>query len=178
MFSGIKSPRVTPPSTLELFMPSKDTTPVVRDQVRSILDHFVLENIASHLLRRAHFKAEELFAAEFQDESVTPRQKAALIMLYQHPGMNQNSLAESLFMDRNTIAEMIRRLAGNHLIERRTDESDARAYELYLTAEGLALLDRMMERDCLVEQRLLERLPAEYRPLFLKCLRLIVQGES
>jgi len=140
-----------------------------------ILDSFRLDNVISHLLRRAHFKAEELFASEFHDESVTPRQKAALIALYQHPGMSQNSLAEQLFMDRNTVAEMVKRLCANRLIERTPAATDSRAYALFLAPAGAALLDRMMTRDATVEKKLLERLPQEYRPLFLKCLRLIVQ---
>jgi hypothetical protein len=38
-----------------------------------------------------------------------------------------------------------------------------------------------MPRDAAVETALLERLPAEYRPLFIKCLRMLIArpaGES
>ncbi len=34
-----------------------------------------------------------------------------------------------------------------------------------------------MPRDLLVERRLLERLPEEYRPLFIKCLRMMVEPQ-
>ena len=76
---------------------------------RRILDDFKLEEIASHLLRRAHFAAEDVFAREFASESITPRQKATLVVLYQNPGINQNALADRLFMDRNTVAEIKQR---------------------------------------------------------------------
>lgn len=145
---------------------------------RTILDEFRLENIASHLLRRAHFAAEELFAQEFADESITPRQKAALVMLYQNPGLNQHALADRLFMDRNTVAEMVKRLASSGLIRRTPAQGDQRAYELFLAPGGAALLDRVMPRDMLVERGVLERLPAEYRPLFIKCVRLIVEAPA
>lgn len=153
---------------------SQDAT-AIRPHVRAILDAFSLEDVVTHLLRRAHFKAEEVFAAEFRDESVTPRQKAALVILYQNPGLNQNLLAEKLFMDRNTVAEMVRRLSEKGWISRVASAGDARAYELFLAPAGQQLLDRMMERDLAIERRMLERLPEEYRPLFLKCLKLMVQ---
>ena len=143
--------------------------------VRQLLDDFRLEDVASHLLRRAHFMAEELFSQEFAGESLTPRQKAALVAVYQHPGLNQNALADRLFMDRNTVAEMARRLAAAGLLRRAAAKDDQRAYQLFLADAGAALLNRVMPRDLLVERRVLERLPEEYRPLFMKCLRMMVE---
>ena len=143
-------------------------------EVRKILDEFRLEDVGSHLLRRAHFVAEEMFSQEFSDESLTPRQKAALVIVYQQPGLNQNALADRLFMDRNTVAEMVKRLAASGLLKRVSAKDDQRAYQLFLAADGVALLNRVMPRDVLVERRFLERLPEEYRPLFLKCVRMIV----
>jgi DNA-binding MarR family transcriptional regulator len=142
---------------------------------RKILDDFRLENVVSHLLRRAHFAAEEMFSLEFSDESVTPRQKAALIIAYQHPGLNQNALADRLFMDRNSVAEMVKRLAATGLLRRVCAKEDQRAYELYLAPAGAAMLNRIMPRDLLVERRVLERLPEEYRQLFIKCVRMMVE---
>ncbi|MEP7246461.1 MAG: MarR family transcriptional regulator [Gammaproteobacteria bacterium] len=152
-----------------------DPRDAISAESRKILDDFTLESIASHLLRRAHFSAEDLFAKEFSNESITPRQKAALVMLYQYPGLSQNALADKLFMDRNTVADMVRRLASNGLVRRTAARADHRAYELFLTVEGATLLDRVMPRDVRVEQSVLERLPIEYRPLFIKCIRLIVE---
>lgn len=154
-----------------------DARETVSPQTREMLDRFRLADVCSHLLRRAHFTAEELFAREFAQESITPRQKAALVILYQRPGLSQNALAEHLHMDRNTVAEMAKRLAGTGLIRRVPAKADHRAYELFLTRDGAAMLDRVIPRDAAVEQMVLERLPAEYRPLFLKGLRLLV-GET
>jgi len=133
--------------------------------------------VPSHLLRRAHFKAEEIFAHTFSDEGVTPRQKAALVLLYQEPGLNQNALSERLAMDRNTVAEMVRRMSSGGLIERRPSPEDARAYQLYVAPGGTELLNRVMPRDASVEEQLLARLPEEYRSLFVKCLRLIAEDD-
>ncbi len=157
---------------------SADARTVISARSRMILDHFRLPDVCSHLLRRAHFSAEELFAREFAQESITPRQKAALVILYQQPGLSQNALAAQLHMDRNTVAEMVKRLAASGLIRRVPARTDKRAYELFLASDGAALLDRVMPRDILVEQMMLERLPVEYRPLFLKCLRLLAEETS
>ncbi len=154
-----------------------DARTLVSAPVRALLDGFRLEDVGSHLLRRAHFLAEDLFSQEFASESITPRQKAALIAVYQHPGLSQNALADRLFMDRNTVAEMVRRLAANGLVRRVPDPDDQRAYGLFLAPPGAALLERVMPRDGHVEHQVLARLPEEYRPLFLKCLRLIVEPQ-
>lgn len=152
-----------------------DARTLISEPVRELLDRFRLEDVSSHLLRRAHFLAEDLFSREFASESITPRQKAALVIVYQHPGLNQNALADRLFMDRNTVAEMVRRLTLHGLVRRMPAAGDQRAYELFLAPAGAALLDRVLPRDALVEQQLLERLPDEYRALFVKCLKLIVE---
>lgn len=107
-------------------------------------------------------------------EAITPRQKAALVIVYQQPGLNQNALADRLYMDRNTVAEMVRRLVATGLLQRVGATDDQRAYQLFLAPAGAALLNRVMPRDAAVEADLLERLPAEYRQLFLKCLRLLI----
>ena len=154
-----------------------DARAAITEAVRQILADFRLEDIASHLLRRAHFAAEEMFAQEFSDESITPRQKAALVAVYKVPGLNQNALADRLFMDRNTVAEMVKRLASSGLLRRIAAKEDQRAYELFLAPGGADLLNRVMPRDMQVERQLLSRLPEEYRPLFLKCLRMIVEPQ-
>ncbi len=155
-----------------------DSRDLVSPAVRRLLDEFRLEEVGSHLLRRAHFAAEEMFSQEFSDESLTPRQKAAIIIVYQHPGLNQNALADRLFMDRNTVAEMVKRLVAAGQLQRLPAKDDHRAYELFLTPAGAELLNRVMPRDMRVERRMLERLPEEYRPLFVKCLRLLVDPSA
>jgi DNA-binding MarR family transcriptional regulator len=156
---------------------SCDARELLSPDVRRILDDFRLLDVASHLLRRTHFKAEDLFAQEFAAESLTPRQKAALVCVYQTPGLNQNELAGRLFMDRNTVAELVKRLATTGLLRRASAVDDQRAYQLFLAPAGAKLLNRVMARDALVEARVLERLPEEYRPLFIKCLRLLVEPD-
>ncbi|MBN8991589.1 MAG: winged helix-turn-helix transcriptional regulator [Rhizobiales bacterium] len=155
--------------------PPRDAASALTPQVRSILDRFRLEDVVSHLLRRAHFAAEERFAREFADEQITPRQKATLIAVYQRPGLSQNMLAEHLFMDRNTVAEMVTRLVARQLLERRPSAGDRRAHEFFLAPEGAAMLNRVLPRDAAIERAILQRLPKDDEKRFMKYLRLIVQ---
>lgn len=163
-------------SSRSIAPPQDPVSAPLTSEVQQLVDAFHLQDIPSHLLRRAHFKAEEMFHEAFKAESITPRQKAALIVISQSPGLTQNALASQLFMDRNTIADMVKRLCANQLITRTSAHGDARAYQLHLAPAGARLLERVLPRDVEVEQRLLEPLPEEYRPLFLKCLRLMLNG--
>ena len=155
--------------------PSREAASGLTPQVRSVLDRFRLEDVVSHLLRRAHFAAEERFAREFADEQITPRQKATLIAVYQRPGLSQNMLAEHLFMDRNTVAEMVTRLVARRLLERRPSAGDRRAHELFLAPQGAAMLNRVIPRDASIERAILQSLPKGGEKRLMKYLRLIVQ---
>ena len=54
------------------------------------------------------------------------------------------------------------------------NEADARAYELHITEAGLRLIEQVMARDAEVEARIIEPIPEELRPVFLKCLKTMV----
>lgn len=138
------------------------------------LQAFDLTQVASHLLRRAHFRAEALFAQAFPDEDLTPRQKALLITVYQNPGATQNRIAELIALDRNSFAEMMARMTAKGYVRRTRSTEDGRAYALEITDEGVALLARILPQDADVEAAVLAPIPPELRPVFLKCLRLMV----
>lgn len=143
-----------------------------------LLDNFELGNIVSHLLRRAHFSAEEQFTKRFGALGLTPRQKALLVIIYKNQGLSQNTAAELLYMDRNTVAEMVRRLDALQWLHCTPDPKDKRAKRLTLAPKGAQILDAVMAEDLVMDAELLQRLPEEYRLLFLKCLRMFVQDKA
>ncbi len=144
----------------------------------TLADAFVLTDVVSHLLRRAHFRAENLFEAELGRFRLTPRQKALLVTAHQHPGETQNQLAERIALDRNSFAEMLPRMVARGLLSRVPARTDKRAYSIYVTPKGEALLREVLPHDLLVEERLIDPLPPEYRPLFVKCLKILVGLEA
>ena len=154
---------------------TKPTAPSrAADQGIVLADQFVLSDVVSHLLRRAHFRAESLFDGELGQWGLTPRQKALLVMAHQHPGETQNQLAERVALDRASFAEMLRRMVARGLLKRVAARSDRRAYAIFITPKGEALMRNIMPLDHLVEERVIAPLPPEYRPLFLKCLRMMI----
>lgn len=144
----------------------------------SALLSFRLDDNVSHLLRRAHFRAENLFSSSLGDYGITPRQKALLVAAFQHPGSTLNYLAEQIVLDRQTTAEMAHRLVARGLLERRRSVRDGRAYAIWTTSEGSDLLHAVMPEDAAVEEQILAPLPEEYRPLFLQCLHLMVDQDQ
>lgn len=142
------------------------------------LERFVLTDIVSHLLRRAHFRAEEIFNRELGASGLTPRQKALLITAYQNPGANQNELAEKIAIDRNSFAEMLARLVARGYVRREPSREDGRAYEITITDKGIRAAEEVLPGDALVEKRIMEPLPEELRPLFVKCLKIMVGLEK
>ena len=154
------------------------TLPQSSARASSSLERFVLTDIVSHLLRRAHFRAEEIFNQELGASGLTPRQKALLITAYQNPGANQNELAEKIAIDRNSFAEMLARLVARGYVRREHSREDGRAYEITITDKGIRAAEEVLPGDALVEKRIMEPLPEELRPLFVKCLKVMVGLEK
>ncbi|GGX11837.1 hypothetical protein GCM10007242_17520 [Pigmentiphaga litoralis] len=139
----------------------------------TLIAAFELTDVASHLLRRAHFRAEAMFMEHFQDEDITPRQKALLITVCKHPGATQNQLGDYIALDRNSLADMVNRMVRKGYLKRMRAAGDGRAYAVHITDSGFALLQRVLPRDKQVEDAIIGVLPAEYRALFMKCLKIV-----
>lgn len=90
----------------------------------------------SRLLRRS-------FDARARDIGVTRPQWQVLSLLKLHAGSNQGALAEMLDVEPITLGRMIDRLQEAGLVERRADPADRRAWRIFLTDKGDALLDQL-----------------------------------
>ncbi|MBS1879162.1 MAG: MarR family transcriptional regulator [Actinobacteria bacterium] len=108
-----------------------------------------------------------------QTPGLTPRQTALLVASYQVPGATIADLADRIDLDRNTTAEMTARLVERELLRREPSPSDRRAWSVFIAPAGEAILREVLPRNEELMQRLLEPLPPEYRPLFVKSLRLV-----
>jgi DNA-binding MarR family transcriptional regulator len=127
-----------------------------------------------HLLHRASQIMEEVFAAGMQTKDLTPRQLAVLITLDQHEGISQTGLVERTGIDRSTLADVVRRLKGKGLLERRRTKEDARAYAVRLTDEGRAVLRTAEPLARRAEKRVLDVLRGQQREEFMGALQSIV----
>jgi DNA-binding MarR family transcriptional regulator len=88
------------------------------------------------LLHRANQIATERFASVMGDSDLTPRQIQVLAAIEANEGLSQTKIVELTGVDRSTLADIIKRLLKNKLVERRRSKEDARAYVVKLSAGG------------------------------------------
>ncbi|QKG18863.1 MarR family winged helix-turn-helix transcriptional regulator [Actinomadura verrucosospora] len=79
------------------------------------------------------------------------------------PGVTPTRLARETFSSGAAVTKRVRRLQERGLVERRPDERDRRVQHLALTADGRALIDRIMPDQVAYESALLSGMPAERR---------------
>jgi DNA-binding MarR family transcriptional regulator len=85
-------------------------------------------------------------------------------------GRSQRELADALGLPESRIVGLVDVLEGHGLVERRTDPRDRRARQLNLTAEGHAVLDRLMEIAATHEAWFTEGLSREERQMLIEVL--------
>jgi DNA-binding MarR family transcriptional regulator len=135
-------------------------------------DH--LDRSAMHLLHRAGQCAADIFASEARTSGLTPRQFAVLTIVAEEEGLTQTDLVDRTGIDRSTLADIVGRLLGRGLIQRRRAKDDARAYAIKLTPQGSKSLRDAQPGAAAADQKLLASLSPAKRQEFLESLNLIV----
>lgn len=118
-------------------MPQKGTPKMKKSgsQGGASLDRSIL-----HLLHRAGQCADVVFAGSASSYDITPRQLVVLSAIAANPGSSQTAIVSATGIDRSTLAEMVRRLEGRRLVQRKRSKADARAYVVELTEQGRSIL--------------------------------------
>ncbi|MHB2263671.1 MarR family winged helix-turn-helix transcriptional regulator [Aliihoeflea sp. PC F10.4] len=101
-----------------------------------------LTDMPGHLARRFQQTAVAVFAVEMKKtgHDLTPVQYAALVTLFEKPGIDQATLAGLIAYDRTTIGGVVDRLVRKGLVRREVG-TDRRARILDLTEEGNGALN-------------------------------------
>lgn len=130
-------------------------------------------------LGRRLFQIAYAAAAEAHEEiGLTPFEFGVLIQLHDSPGIDQNTLAEQLAMDRTTTSALVYQLEQKKLIERAVDPGDRRARVLRLAPAGVALHKKHRAKAQAAQERLLAVLtPAERRQLVELLVRIIESNQ-
>jgi DNA-binding MarR family transcriptional regulator len=136
-----------------------------------------LDRSAMHLLHRAGQCATDLFFAEARKSGLTPRQYALLTTIAEEEGLAQTELVARTGIDRSTLADIVARLLGRGLIQRRRAKGDARAYAVKLTAQGIKAQRDAEPGASATDSQLLATLPPAKRQEFLESLHTIVNGQ-
>jgi DNA-binding MarR family transcriptional regulator len=130
-----------------------------------------LREKAGYLLRRAFQRSVALFAEEAREQDITSPQYIILVALALDPGIDQNSLAEAVDLDRWTTGDVLSRLERRGLVTRKVDSTDRRCRTLFLTPVGHRLVQEMEPTGMRVHERILAPLDAAEQREFLRLLR-------
>jgi DNA-binding MarR family transcriptional regulator len=101
-----------------------------------------------------------------------------MVRIHDTPGLDQNSLAEWMALDRTTISSLVFRLEQRRLIERAVNGTDRRARELRLTRAGHALHDRIRPKTEAAQQGIFSVLPAAERRAFVDALVRVIEANQ
>jgi MarR family transcriptional regulator, temperature-dependent positive regulator of motility len=137
-----------------------------------------LEASPTHLLHRAVQSATDTFAKEVGADGLTPRQYAVLLTIAQNEGVSQTGLVERTGIDRSTLADVVRRMIGKGLIQRKRTRTDARTYAVKLSEKGRQALEHTDPAARMADEKLLEGLSASQRKQFVDLLALVVSSAA
>lgn len=74
---------------------------------------------------------------------ITGAQMRVMLFLHRRPGENQVAIANFFEVEPITAGRMIDRMAAAGFVERRADPADRRAWQVYLTDAGTAMVARL-----------------------------------
>jgi DNA-binding MarR family transcriptional regulator len=84
-------------------------------------------------------KGRSFITKELEKYGIGAGQTIFLITLYEKDGINQEQLAEELFMDKTTVARGLQKLEQNGIIRRVSAKNDKRSKLVFLTEKGREL---------------------------------------
>jgi DNA-binding MarR family transcriptional regulator len=130
------------------------------------------------LARRFYQIATALIAEVHEREQTGLRHLEFGVMVRVHdtPGLDQNSLAEWLALDRTTISALVFRLEQQGLIERAVNGADRRARVLRLTPAGKRLHDRVRTKTEIAQERIFSALTPTERRSFVEMLVRVIDS--
>lgn len=142
---------------------------------RSYASPLVLGELPGHYIRRLQQIAVGVFMEETHDSGITPVQYAALNAVTAYPGIDQSTLAAGIGFDTSTIGGVVDRLQSRGWLQRRVLAQDRRVRQLFVTAEGEALLRSVQAAVLRTQERILSPLKPEEQQQFLRLLKTLVE---
>jgi len=130
------------------------------------------------LVRRLHQIHVAMFHEECGNFGITPVQFGLLTILEGKSPLDQVTLATEVGIDRSNVADVISRLEGRGLVERRANPSDRRTRLVSITADGRAFRQRVHKCMEIAQERLLAPLDEAERALFMRLLRDLIEANN
>ena len=135
-----------------------------------------LEGGIGFLLRLLEARYDGLYQSLTRQSDITPRQFGVLMALYQQGPMTASVLADRISCDRNTLSEMLKRMAVRRLVSKKSNPEDRRSIQIQITAKGEEALLAVIPAAAELQSLMLAPLRKEDRAHFLKCLLAIAKA--
>jgi DNA-binding MarR family transcriptional regulator len=129
-----------------------------------------LSEYVGYALRRAQGRVYADFNGTLGELSLRPGQFAVLTLIERNPGSSQSNLSAALGIQKANFVATISDLVTRGYVLRHRSATDARRYQLELSARGRRLLERAAELQALHEARIAARLGARGREQLLLLL--------
>lgn len=94
-------------------------------------------NVISKWLAVSSRYGQIYFARKFEGLGFGSGQYMFITGIYENPGLTQDQLAEIIFINKGTVANVLKILERDGFIERKQNLKDKRIHNLYLTEKGL-----------------------------------------
>ena len=131
-----------------------------------------------HLIRRLHQIHVALFLEECGKHNLTPVQFGVLTVLADGSLRDQVTIAARIGVDRNTAADVIRRLATRGLLERPDNPTDKRTKLAKITASGQELVEKVQPGMIAAQKRLISPLSAEEYDQFMALTQKLITAND
>lgn len=137
-----------------------------------------LWNRPGFLIRRLHQIHVAMFLDETDEYNVTPVQFGVLTVLNSEETLDQVTIASLIGIDRNTAADVIRRLEARGLIERPDSITDKRAKLAKLTKQGREFVTSVQPRMVDAQRRFTNSLNREENEQLMKLMRKLINENN
>jgi DNA-binding MarR family transcriptional regulator len=144
-------------------------------------DNHQFENLADrpgHLIRRLHQIHVAMFLEECSDFNLTPIQFGVLTVLSGGTARDQVTIARRIGVDRNTAADVIKRLEKRGLLERPGDPADKRTKLARITAAGEELVRNVQPGMMRAQSRLISPLGEDEYQQYMHLTRKLLEAND
>ena len=142
------------------------------------IDYDCLDSLLGYALRRAQIAAFNDFYRATAGHGITPPRFTALVILSANPGLSQTALGQVLGIARSGAMLITDWLESRGLAERRVRPNDGRAWGLYLSDRGEALLAELKRKVRAREAQRAARLRAAERRMLFRLLDRLAEPEA
>ncbi|HTC20699.1 MAG TPA: MarR family transcriptional regulator [bacterium] len=126
------------------------------------------------LLKKATLKAQEFSEENLAPLGLTGRHLGVMLVIEEKGSISQQEIGKCIQMDRTTMVQVIDELEKMNLVERKESPTDRRAYAVYLTAKGKAILPKADQLGWAAEKRFLAHLDAKEQKELARLLKKLV----